>query len=170
MLNKVAYNAYTNEALEQLPKGAFMTVKTGDECNTMTIGWGNIGFIWGKPIFTALVRYSRHTYKMVEEADSFTISFPLKGQLKKELGFCGSKSGRDVDKFAELSMAVVEGVDVPSPMIEDCDLHYECKVVFKQDMNPELLDEIIKEQCYANDNYHVLYYGEILGVYAKEGM
>ncbi|HOO44668.1 MAG TPA: flavin reductase family protein, partial [Deltaproteobacteria bacterium] len=31
---------------KQLQKGAFLTVKAGDALNTMTIGWGLIGFIW----------------------------------------------------------------------------------------------------------------------------
>lgn len=168
MVEKVDYNAYAKEALQQLPKGAFMNVRVGDELNTMTIGWGNIGFIWGKPVFTALVRYSRHTYQLVEQADEFTVSFPLNGQLKKALGFCGSKSGRDVNKFDELSLTAVDGKDVTSPMIDECDLHYECKVVFKQPMDPEKLQESIKGDCYPEDNYHVIYYGEIVGTYIKQ--
>ncbi len=87
MLEKIDYSMYSKEAIEQLHKGAFMSVKVGNELNTMTIGWGSIGFIWGKPIFTALVRYSRHTYELVEQTDEFTISFPLNGQLKKRVRF-----------------------------------------------------------------------------------
>ncbi len=168
MLEKIDYSMYSKEAIEQPHKGAFMSVKVGNELNTMTIGWGSIGFIWGKPIFTALVRYSRHTYELVEQTDEFTISFPLNGQLKKELGYCGTKSGRDVNKFEALGLTAIEGKDVSSPMIDECDLHYECKVVFKQPMKPELIQEQINDTHYSKGNYHIIYYGEIVGTYVKQ--
>jgi flavin reductase (DIM6/NTAB) family NADH-FMN oxidoreductase RutF len=95
-------------AMEKLHKvGAFLTVKEGDRVNTMTISWGNIGFEWRRPIFTALVRKSRYTYDLIEKAESFTVSIPVKDNLKKELGFCGSKSGRDFDKFKECNLELV---------------------------------------------------------------
>ncbi len=56
-IRKVNYNEYSKEALEQLKKGAFLTVKNDNRVNTMTIGWGNIGIIWNKPIFMVLVRH-----------------------------------------------------------------------------------------------------------------
>jgi len=38
--------------------------------NAMAIGWGQVGIIWRKPIFTVLVRPSRYTYELIEEAGS----------------------------------------------------------------------------------------------------
>ena len=75
----------SEKILEQLPKGAFLTVKNGEKMNVMTIGWGNIGFIWGKPIFTALVRYSRYTYELLENSGEFAVCVPKKDSMKKEL-------------------------------------------------------------------------------------
>ncbi len=46
-------------------RGAFLTSKTTDELNTMTISWGNVGYVWGKPIFTVFVRKSRHTHHII---------------------------------------------------------------------------------------------------------
>lgn len=168
MLKEVGFNEYVNKALEQLPKGAFMSVEAKGKKNTMTIGWGNVGIVWGKPMFIALVRYSRHTYELVEESNQFTISFPLNGQLKKELGFCGCQSGREYDKFKECDLTALAGKNVSSPMIEECDLHYECKVVYKQGMNPEVLNDELNSTYYSNGNYHMIYYGEIVGTYIKE--
>ena len=59
------------EMLTQLPLGAFLTVKSGDRVNTMTIGWGTIGFMWGKPIMTVMVRYSRHTHQLIKTPPIF---------------------------------------------------------------------------------------------------
>lgn len=45
------------EVIKQLGKeGAFLTSKYNGKVNTMTIGWGSIGVIWRKPVFTVLVR------------------------------------------------------------------------------------------------------------------
>ncbi|TCK98682.1 flavin reductase like protein [Natranaerovirga hydrolytica] len=167
MLNEIAFNTLSKEALEQLSKGAFLSVKHGDQENTMTIGWGTIGVIWGKPIFVVAVRYSRYTYDLMEQTNDFTVSFPLNGQLKKELGLCGKTSGRDQDKFKEYDITAVPGKNVESPMIEECDLHYECKVVYKQAMEPATLDQGIKDKSYSNKDYHIMYYGEIVGCYKK---
>ena len=98
----IKYNELTNEMLEQLRKGAFFTTKVGNKVNTMTIAWGGINIVWNKPLFIAYVRFSRDSYKMVEASDEFTISVPLEKDMKKELTYCGSKSGRDVDKIKEI--------------------------------------------------------------------
>ena len=58
---------YAGDICKALPKGILMTTKTGDYVNTMVIGWGHIGIEWGRPIFVAYVRESRHTKQMVEE-------------------------------------------------------------------------------------------------------
>ena len=168
MYKDISFEDYSQEFIKQLPKGVFLNVKGKETINTMTIGWGNIGVIWGKPVMTILVRYSRYTYKLLEESNEFTVSVPLNGQLKKELGFCGTKSGMDYDKFKECHLTAVKGKEVDAPIIDECDLHFECKVVHKQAMEPALLDENIHENYYSNHDYHVIYYGEIVASYIKQ--
>lgn len=168
MYKKIKYNEYSKEMLEQLPKGAFLTVKSKDKLNTMTIGWGNIGYIWNKPIFIVAIRYSRYTYEMIENSNEFTVSVPLKVDMKNELSVCGTKSGREIDKFKELNLTTREGNKVKTPIIDECDLHYECKIVYKQAMEPGLLDQDIKDLKYKENDYHVLYYGEIVDSYIEK--
>jgi flavin reductase (DIM6/NTAB) family NADH-FMN oxidoreductase RutF len=164
----VDFTLRLEEAMTYLHKqGAFLTVKNGDLVNTMTISWGNIGFEWNKPIFTVLVRESRYTYELMEKASEFTVSIPLSDSLKPALAFCGSKSGRDVDKFKECNLSLESGKSVETPIISDCELHYECKIVYKQAMDPEMLSDEIKKSCYMNGNYHTIYYGEIISCYIK---
>lgn len=165
IIQRINYNKYSSEVLEQLKKGAFLTVKYGNEINTMTIGWGTLGYIWNKPIFMVAIRYSRHTYKLLENAKEFTVSIPLNNNLKKELSYCGTKSGRDVNKFEQCNLSILEGQKVSTPIIGECELHYECKVVYQQVMEPATLDKKIKNHSYSNNDYHVLYYGEILDAY-----
>jgi len=134
----------SQELLQQLQKGAFLTVKSGNKVNTMTIAWGSLGYMWNRPVFTAMVRYSRYTYELIKDASEFTVSFPLKGQLDRTLSVCGTKSGRDIDKFKECSLTLKEGVSTETPIIDDCDLHLECRIVYSQEMNAEKLDGKIK--------------------------
>ena len=168
MVKEINFNDKSKEMLEQINKGAFLTVSDGNMTNTMTIGWGNIGIVWSKPIFMVAVRYSRHTYNLMEKAKDFTVSIPIEKDLKKELAYCGSHSGRDKDKLKECNLSIRNGRKVVSPIIHNCDLHYECKIVYKQAMEPGTLDENIKNKYYKDNDYHVLYFGEIVDCYLIE--
>lgn len=164
----VAYEQSATQFLTQLPRGAFITVKAGDKLNTMTIGWGSIGHIWQKPFIMVMVRYSRYTYELMEEAVDFSVSVPSAGELKKDLAVAGTKSGRDIDKFQECKLTAKNARLIDSPIINECDLVYECKIIYKQDMQPDNLVGEYKSKFYANDDYHVMYFGEIVACYKPE--
>ena len=68
---------YAGAICKTMPRGILLTTKRGDEVNTMTIGWGTIGIEWGKPVFVAYVRESRHTRKLLDETGEFTVNIPL---------------------------------------------------------------------------------------------
>lgn len=167
MSKEVAYNQYANELTEILSKGAFLTTEMDGAINTMTIAWGSVGFMWGKPVFMAMVRPSRFTYECIEKSNQFTVSIPFK-DMSTALGICGSKSGRDTDKIAAANLTTVPGKKISTPVIADCGLHYECKVVYKQEMLPEQLAGDLQQKWYANGNYHTLFFGEILATYVDE--
>ncbi len=155
---------------ERLLKGdGLFLVSTGKDgrANAMTIGWGLIGTIWRKPFFLVAVRPSRFTHRLIEESGEFTVCLPAKG-MEHALEYCGTKSGRDVDKFRELNLTAVKGFEVAVPYIAECPVHYECRVAYKTDLKPEMLDEGLRRDCYPAGDYHTLYFGLILGVYAEE--
>jgi flavin reductase (DIM6/NTAB) family NADH-FMN oxidoreductase RutF len=164
MSTEVAYNEYAAKAIDQLNKGAFLTTMAGDKLNTMTIGWGSIGFIWRKPVFMAMVRPSRYTYEIIEKSNEFTVSIPFK-EMKQELALCGTKSGRSIDKFKAAGLLTNPGKKIATPVIADCGLHYECKIIFKQAMSQAQLEPSYQASCYANGDYHILYFGEIMATY-----
>ncbi len=170
MLNKVeaGYFDYLNETLDVLGKPGLLLVSTDADGkpNAMTIGWGTVGIIWGKPIFVVLVRPSRYTYGLMEQTEDFTVNVPS-ADLRKAVAFCGSKSGRDYDKFAENGLTAVPGKKVKSPIIDECVIHYECKVVHKNDVLKDELADAIVSSAYPGGDFHTIYYGEILSVYAS---
>ena len=168
MSEELIYSSMAREMLEQLPRGAFLSVRADDRINTMTIGWGAIGYFWNKPVIIVGVRYSRYTYDLIEEARDFSVTIPLSSDFKKSLAGTGSKSGRDMDKFQVFSLKAEPGKEIESPVIGSCGLVYECRLIFKQAMDPDLLDEELRQKFYAQEDYHVMYYGEIVSAYQND--
>ena len=167
-MKEVKFQELSSDFLTQLVRGAFLTVKQDEQVNTMTIGWGNVGYIWNKPMLVVPVRYSRHTYTMINTAQTFTVSVPVKKDMKAALAFCGTKSGRDMDKIKTAGLTLAEAQVVDTPIISDCDLHIECKVAYKQAMEPGTLNADIRGAHYSKGDFHVLYYGEIVKAYYTE--
>jgi flavin reductase (DIM6/NTAB) family NADH-FMN oxidoreductase RutF len=78
--------------------------------------------------------------------------------------FCGTKSGRNYDKFKECNLELKDAQEVSSPIISASGLHFECKIVFKAAMDPAHLAEEY-ENLYSRKDYHTLYFGEIQDCY-----
>jgi flavin reductase (DIM6/NTAB) family NADH-FMN oxidoreductase RutF len=165
----VNYLSIAEEVIQQIKsKGAFLLAKSknDEKINVMTIGWASIGCMWSKPIMTVLVRKSRFTHHIIEKATSFTVSIPT-DDLIEALNFCGTKSGRDFNKFKECKLSVIPAQKVDTPIIDISGFHYECKIVYKSEMNPDFLCKEYKEDVYANNDYHTFYFGEIVACYKK---
>ncbi len=146
-----------------LKRWFLLTAGVEDDYNSMTIGWGSVGAMWGKPFVQIVVRPGRHTFGYLEKYDSFTVcSFPH--DYKSDLAVLGSKSGRDCDKIAETKLNVMKSEIVSAPCFKEADLIIECKKTYWQDMNPEnfLSDEIMKN--YPDSDFHRIYFGEILSL------
>ncbi len=161
------YMSIAEDAMSKIKKGAFLTVKVAEAQNTMTIGWATIGFIWQKPIMMVAVRPTRHTFGIIEKAQDFTVTVPS-GDMGKAIAFCGTKSGRDVDKFKMCNLETADGLKVLSPIIKVPGIHYECKIVLKSAMNEAFLDKEYDKALYPQKDYHTLYFGEILACYETE--
>jgi len=157
----------SKEAMEIIKKGAFLTVKAGKDLNTMTIGWATMGHIWRKDVLMVAVRESRHTFGLIEKIDNFTVSIPT-SDYKKAVMFCGTKSGRDFNKFKECDLKTAAGRYVDSPIIDIPGYHFECKIVYKTAMDPKFLDAAYDETLYSDKDYHTLYFGEIAACYKTE--
>jgi len=157
--------AVADRAMQQIRKGSFLTVQVGERLNTMTIGWATIGFCWKKPIFMVAVRDSRHTFTLIEDAADFTVSVPS-GDMQKEIMFCGTKSGRDLDKFAVCNLKTASARHVASPIIDLPGLHFECRIMYKSAMDPSHLIPDY-DLLYPEKDYHTLYFGEILACYER---
>jgi len=143
-----------------------LTAGTLGNWNTMTAAWGGLGVLWNWNVVYAFVRPTRHTYKFMEENDYFTAGF-FPDQYKEALNFCGTHSGKNVDK-AEATGLVPEEFTAEDEEIRgsvvgfsQADTVLVCKKVYFQDLEPgNFLSKQI-ESHYSHD-YHRMYVGKIL--------
>jgi flavin reductase (DIM6/NTAB) family NADH-FMN oxidoreductase RutF len=136
-----------------------ITAGIKESFNTMTGAWGGFGVMWAKNVAWCVIRPNRHTYKFIEESPFYTISF-LEEQYRDILTYCGTKSGRDVNKVAETGLTPVFGEN--GIYFAEARLVLECKKIYFQDIlaNNFLSSEI--EEYYPQKDYHRMYLGEIV--------
>lgn len=144
---------------------ALLTSGTADNFNTMTVSWGGVGELWGKDVGFVFVRPQRYTYEFIEKNGYFSLSF-FGGEFKKELGICGSRSGRDIDKIEATGFTPVELENAVD--FEQAKITIVMKKLAYQDISPKgFLDDSIMKN-YANNDFHRMYVGEITKCYIEE--
>jgi len=166
---------YAADICKAMKKGILLTTKSQGKVNTMTIGWGMLGIEWGKPIFIAYVRKSRHTRQLLDETGEFTVNIPLENAEADVLKICGTRSGRDLDKIAHLNLTLEESQVVNVPGIKEFPITLECKVIYRREQEFSLISEDLLDRYYprhrtgtapgSNRDCHVVYYGEIVNAY-----
>ncbi|MBS7643217.1 flavin reductase family protein [Candidatus Bathyarchaeota archaeon] len=70
---------------------------------------------------------TRYTFSNLKEVDEFVVNVPTEDMLN-EIWVCGTKSGKDVDKFDFAGLETVKSVKVRPPRIKKCPAQLECKV------------------------------------------
>mgnify|MGYP000331565743 CR=1 FL=1 len=104
-------------------------VVAGERPNVMTASWGFFGEMWGKKVAVVPVRDSRFTKGIIDEKQEFTLCVPFGDKYKKELLYCGTKSGRDCDKVKDFCLKITPAKKVNTYVIDGCGAYYECKVL-----------------------------------------
>lgn len=165
-VNPFDYASHICQALK--PYGILLTTARGDQVNTMTIGWGTIGVDWSRPVFIAYVRESRFTRELLDETGEFTVNIPMWEVDPKILGYCGTKSGRDTDKIADMGLHMVESDVVAVPGFAEFPLTLECKVLYKEEQDLRRIPEDILARYYPDGDHHHVYYGQIVNAYLIE--
>jgi len=100
---------------------------TGDwKPNLITIAWaGNV--CSDPPMLSISVRPERHSHAIIQATHEFVVNIPSPRQAKV-VDWCGTVSGRDVDKFAETGLTPAKALKVRCPIITECLLNIECRV------------------------------------------
>jgi len=140
--------------------------KTG-QFNTMTASWGSIGILWNKPIAICFIRPHRYTFGFADQHEFFTLSF-FGSNYKDILNFCGTHSGRDIDKINHTGLRPLETAD-GNITFEQAQLVLECRKLYADFLKEENfhLKSIIKNN-YPQKDFHKFFIGEIVGCYKKK--
>ena len=134
--------------------------------NAMTVSWGSMGTIWNRPFVQVLVRPTRYTFEFMNRYDTFTVS-AFAEPHRSALSLLGSTSGRDGDKIAASGLTPVASRKVASPGFAEAELILECRKLFWQDIDPAHLVDPSIEDHYPEKDYHRMFLGEVVGVFAR---
>lgn len=139
----------------------WMLVAAGkkDDYNMMTAAWGGLGYLWKYPVSFIFVRPQRYTYEFTEKYDHFTLNF-FSDRYRKMLSYCGTHSGREVDKAIECGLTLRETVN-GSVAFNEARMILECKKVYADDIKPGCFLENQLEEVYPKKDFHRLYIGRI---------
>ena len=156
----VEFNPFTKIGKEW----ALVTAGSREKANTMTVSWGGVGVLWGKNVAFIFVRDSRYTKEFIDRSDKFTHSF-YEESMRPALKLCGSKSGRDLNKVEATGLTPI--FEDGTTCFAEAKLVLECKKIYQDKIRPEgCLAPYIKD-CYPQEDYHIIYMGEILKVLTK---
>lgn len=162
--------ALTWNPFERIGKG-WLLVAAGDEnaSNFMTVSWGALGLWWGKDAATIYIRRSRFTKEFIDKAETFTIS-ALGEAYKKEMGYAGSHSGREGNKWQATGLTPLSAGDTVG--VAEADVILVCRKLLAQDLPAEtFFDESAEKRWYSGadeGNFHTMYIGAIEKVLVKE--
>ena len=138
---------------------ALLTAGTKEKFNTMTISWGGLGTLLGKPVATVYVKPIRYTHQFLEENEYFTVSF-YPEQYKPALGLLGSKSGRDIDKVSAAGLTPIfseKGVT-----FQEAKMTLLCKKIYRQEMDTRYMPENVIKTFYETEAPHTVFIGEVV--------
>lgn len=97
-----------------------------EEYNIITVAWTGT-LCTNPPLCYISVRPERHSYELLKKNMEFVINLTTES-LAKATDWCGVKSGRDVNKFAEMGLTPLSAEVVGCPIIAESPLSIECRV------------------------------------------
>ncbi len=145
----------------------WMLITAGDSTafNTMTASWGGFGVLWNKNVCFVFVRPSRYTYEFIENGTTLSLSF-FDESYRDTLKFCGSKSGRDVNK-AEVCGLTPFLTEAGGISFEEARLVLTCKKLYAADLNADQFLDPDLLRNYQSGDFHRVYVCEILDAVKK---
>lgn len=144
-----------------------ITAGSIDSCNMMTASWGGIGHLWNMPVVFTFVRPQRYTYQFTENEEYFTLTF-FAEKDREILNFCGSNSGRDVNKIKETGLIPLE-TDLGNVYFEQARIVIECQKVYSDFIDPQgFTTDTVVNSMYPKKDFHKMYIGKIIRVLVVE--
>lgn len=127
---------------------AVISVGVEEDANLITLAY--VGKVClNPPIIAISIQPKRYSYQLIEKYGEFVINYPTVNQLR-ETDYCGTRSGRDVNKWKELHLTKEKASIVKVPMVKEFPWNMECKVIKKLELGS-----------------HVCYFGEVVATHCN---
>ncbi len=158
---------FTMNAVQWFRDAELLAAGNKEKSNAMTIGWGGIGILWGRPALTVYVAEKRYTKEFMDKSEYFTVmAFDAKN--RKVLNYMGSKSGRDGDKAKALGLHTAY-TENGTPYYTEATMVIECKIMYAAPFDPRYFKSDAPKNMYADfpAGIHSMYIGEIINAWKK---
>ena len=122
-----------------------------DKPNLITVGAVS-GASHEPPMLGIAIGHTRHSYQIISSSDGFVINVPSKTQVRT-VDYCGTTSGKDIDKFKACNLTPFPSTKISSPAILEFPLNIECATRKSVDLGS-----------------HSFFFGEIVAVHCDESI
>jgi flavin reductase (DIM6/NTAB) family NADH-FMN oxidoreductase RutF len=110
------------------PAGLVTSVDAEGQPNIITLG-EIFNLSIHEPVIVGIaIAPARYSHQLISQQREFVVNLPTAELLPKVLA-CGSMSGRDKDKFAEIGLTPLPATHVRPPLIAECPVNIECRVL-----------------------------------------
>lgn len=142
-----------------------ITAGTSAKFNMMTASWGGLGVLFGKPSAFCFVSPLRYTYSLLEQGDTYTLSFYTEA-YRDALKLCGSVSGKDTDKVKATGLTPVT---TPSgaQAFSEAWMIVECRKMVVQPLSQSVIVDPAVRGQFDGKPVNTMFVGEILNVWIK---
>ena len=139
------------------PAGLITSIDAEGKANIVTLG-EVFNLSIADPVWVGIsIRKATYSHGLIKAQGEFTVNLPTAAMLDQVLA-CGGCSGRDgIDKFEKFGLTPVPSKHVKPPMIAECPVNLECKVVGFHHVGDhdlfigDVLEEYIDEDCLTAD-------------------
>lgn len=132
-----------------------VTCGSAERANIITIGWCGVVSTRPPRVYIS-VRPERHSYAIIKESREFVINL-TPASLVEIADYCGTVTGRCVDKVTKTGLTLVESKETTAPTIAESPLALECRVtdILPQGSHDMFIADVVQvsvdEQYVAND-------------------
>jgi flavin reductase (DIM6/NTAB) family NADH-FMN oxidoreductase RutF len=128
-----------------------LTVNAGELSEVTTVPWTVPLSL--DPLQVGVLVYPRHfAHELIDDAEEFALNV-ICFDILKQARFCGTVSGREVDKWKQTGLTPAEAREVEAPLIEECIAHLECGLVDRR-----------------THGDHTLFVGQVLAASAEDDL
>ena len=138
-----------------------------EKSNAMTIGWGEIGTLWGRTALTVYVAEKRYTKEFMDRSEYFTVmAFDV--AHSNVLNYMGRQSGRDGDKAKALGLHTAY-TENGTPYYTEAEMVIECRIMYAAPFDPQYFKSDAPKNMYRNfpAGVHTMYIGEVVNAWRK---